>query len=511
MKKTAFVIIIIVYLVYSVFATGPVFAEKIDFFAPGFEGGISNEKEYMELLFITGEPIMLKGSYTISPGRLKDNILTTNYTYKLQNLEQDAELDRRITIETTFKEEKGKGQIIATSRITGARENIRVGNYRYKLEDYQFSQSTIADNNPAISYYAGSWDARKTYSLNRDRGTIIIHAIGELVGQNHTWGGAETQTIKYFIEFDGQVEVADRQWEEAEWTASSEVNISVNRTKELTYVPNEPAWISFRGGYLQTNQTESILQYEYNVPKFSSSGLPLTRRKTGGGTEKLLTVPVNERLPIPEIKDIEGHWAQGDIERLASLKVLEPEGSFFGPRLNITRGEFARAIAIATAMTEDEEAQEVTSTLPWIRNQEQTQEEQPLFKDVPPEHRDFKYIQLVGKKGVMAGVEPARFGPDGNLTRAQALTIIIRALGLEGLAPNPPFNTNFTDDADIPGWAKPSVYVASEIGLVNGDSLGRVLPNQVMTRAEAAAFLNRFITFLQYDIKREYIDRILNY
>jgi hypothetical protein len=162
-------------------------------------------------------------------------------------------------------------------------------------------------------------------------------------------------------------------------------------------------------------------------------------------------------------------------------------------------------------MTEDEEAQEVTSTLPWIRNQEQTQEEQPLFKDVPPEHRDFKYIQLVGKKGVMAGVEPARFGPDGNLTRAQALTIIIRALGLEGLAPNPPFNTNFTDDADIPGWAKPSVYVASEIGLVNGDSLGRVLPNQVMTRAEAAAFLNRFITFLQYDIKREYIDRILNY
>jgi hypothetical protein len=494
-----------------VFRAEPVFAETIDYFAPGFEGGISNENEYMELLIITGEPIILKGSCTISPGRLKNNVLTTNYTYKLKNAERDAELDRRITIETVFKSEKGKGQIIATSKITGARENIRVGGYRYKLEDYQFSQSTIADNNPAISYYAGSWDARKTYSINRDRGTVIIHIIGELIGHSNTWGGAETQTIKYFTEFNGQIEVASRQWEEAEWTASSEVNISVNRTRNLAYVPNEPAWISFRGGYIQTNQTESILQYEYNTPKFSSNGLPLTGRKTGWGTEKLLTVPVNERLPIPVIKDIEGHWAQNDIERLASLEVLAPEGSFFGPRLNMTRGEFARAIAVTTAMTEDEETEEVPPMLPWIRNQEQTQKEQPLFKDVPPEHRDFKYIQLVGKKGVMAGVEPARFGPDGNLTRAQALTIIIRALGLEGLAPNPPFSTHFTDDADIPGWAKPSVYVAYEIGLVNGDSLGRVLPNQVMTRAEAAAFLNRFITFLQYDIKREYIDRILNY
>lgn len=511
MNRVFFVAAIIAFTVLSGFSAETVSADTIEYYAPGFEGGIANENEYAEILLITGEPIILKGSCTISPGRLKDNVLTTNYTYKLSNPEKDVDLERRITLETVFKPEEKRGQIIATSRITSARENIRAGSYRYRLEDYQFSLSTISHNNPAISYYSGTWDARKTYSVNRDMGTVTIYIIGEIVGHSNIWGGAETQTLKYFTEFKGQIEVARKQWEKAEWSAFSTSNISVNRTRKLAYVANEPAWISFRGGYLQTSQKESILQYEYNVPRFSANGLPLTSRRTGWGNEKLVTVPENERLPIPVIRDIEGHWAQADIERLASLGVLAPEGNFFGPRLNMTRSEFARAVAVATAMKEDKEAEKTLPVLPWLQTQEQENGEQPLFKDVPPDHRDYKYVQLVAKKGVMAGVEPARFGPDENLTRAQALTIIIRALGLERLAPNPPFKTNFTDDADIPGWAKPSVYVASEIGLVNGDSLGRVMPNQVMTRAEAAAFLNRFITFLQYDIKREYIDRILNY
>ena len=54
------------------------------------------------------------------------------------------------------------------------------------------------------------------------------------------------------------------------------------------------------------------------------------------GIEKLVTVPINERLPIPDIKDINGHWAQSDIERLLSLKVLNPGGSIFGPGVNMT-------------------------------------------------------------------------------------------------------------------------------------------------------------------------------
>ena len=472
-------------------------AQGINFFSPGFEGGIANENEYAEMLFITGKPILLEGSYTISPGRMRGNVLTTNYIYKLSNSEEDVKLDRRITIETTFSKEETRGQTIAVSRITSSKENIKIGKDRYTLKDYQFSQSTIADENAAITYYAGSWDGRKTYDFNRDKGEVLISITGEIVGQNHNWGGAETQTVKYFLDFNGDVEVDKKIWEKSEWSASMEVTTSVNRTKELAYVSNEPAWISFRGGYLKTEQKESIMKYEYNLPRFDSFGLPTRSRKSGEGIEKLVTVPINERLPIPDIKDINGHWAQSDIERLLSLKVLNPGGCIFGPGVNMTRGEFAGAIVKTCEMMGETTGVKDTG--------------EPLFRDVPRGHKYFDYIQLVGSKGIMSGTDLGYFSPNSPLTRGQALTIIIRSLGLEGLAPNPPFSTHFADDSEIPLWAKPAIFAASEIGLVTGDSLGRALPNRVMTKAEAAAFLNRFITFLQHDIKQEYVDRILNY
>ena len=79
------------------------------------------------------------------------------------------------------------------------------------------------------------------------------------------------------------------------------------------------------------------------------------------------------------------------------------------------------------------------------------------------------------------------------------------------MAPTPGYSTGFADDSKIPAWAKDSIYAAREIGLVQGDSYGYVHPDEVMTRAEAAAFLYRFIRYLQNDIKKDYRDRILYY
>jgi len=53
------------------------------------------------------------------------------------------------------------------------------------------------------------------------------------------------------------------------------------------------------------------------------------------------------------------------------------------------------------------------------------------------------------------------------------------------------------------------VYAAVEIGLVSGDAYGNLNPNEVLSRAEAAVLMYRFIRYLQSDIKRDYRDRIL--
>ncbi|MGB4509482.1 MAG: S-layer homology domain-containing protein, partial [Syntrophomonadaceae bacterium] len=97
-----------------------------------------------------------------------------------------------------------------------------------------------------------------------------------------------------------------------------------------------------------------------------------------------------------------------------------------------------------------------------------------------------------------------RFGPDEFLTRAQAITIMVRALGFENMAPTPGYHTSFADDHAIPNWAIDSIYVAREIGLVSGDAYNRINPNQELTRGEASSMLVRFLNFLEQDLQKDY-------
>ena len=55
------------------------------------------------------------------------------------------------------------------------------------------------------------------------------------------------------------------------------------------------------------------------------------------------------------------------------------------------------------------------------------------------------------------------------------------------------------------------MYVARQIGLARGDMAGYFPPSDPMTKGEAAAFLNRFITLSSKDLKKDFKDRIINY
>ena len=137
-------------------------------------------------------------------------------------------------------------------------------------------------------------------------------------------------------------------------------------------------------------------------------------------------------------------------------------------------------------------------------------EESP-FKDVQVEDEDFQYIKQGLEKNIIAGVSNDLFDPKGPLTRAQAVTILIRALGFGGRAPNPGYYTSFSDDDKIPSRARDSVYVAREIGIIQGDSYNRFNPGKIMTRAESSAMLVRFLEFLEKDLQQDYRENIILY
>ncbi|MBA1336037.1 MAG: hypothetical protein HPY66_1858 [Firmicutes bacterium] len=470
--------------------------------APLDQPGINDETVYQEVVFVTGEPVVVTGSLKVTESARKDYV-TSRLTYDLENKEKGMKVKRSITLNTQLDVKEGIKQTVSIITLDRFSETITAADGKYKLEDYILNGSRITHNKPVADFFSGNWQGKKIYSINGDEGRVTIETIGQEIGYSHHWGSVLTRKVDGFIDVKRDRTDADGDEISADWDGEFSYRTSSTVNKYLSYVRNEPSQISFRGSYLLTVEEENLIDYSYDLPEFDDDGYPHRRnRDIDSDSIVLKTVPKYQRLLIPEIKDIGGHWAENDISVLYGLGVFPQTSAYFGPSLPMLRSDFARAIVEATNLLTE------TAAKTTARNQPAQAE---VFQDVSTTHRDYKYIVEVEKRGIITGVGPGQFLPDGKLTRAQAITIIMRALGFDNMAPTPGYSTGFADDSKIPAWAKDSIYAAREIGLVQGDSYGYVHPDEVMTRAEAAAFLYRFIRYLQNDIKKDYRDRILYY
>ncbi len=81
-------------------------------------------------------------------------------------------------------------------------------------------------------------------------------------------------------------------------------------------------------------------------------------------------------------------------------------------------------------------------------------------------------------------------------------------MGLEGKAPDPGYSTSYKDDNKISDYSRDGVYVVTQLGIMNG-SEGNFKPQDTLTRAQAAAIIERFLQYLENDLKQNYRDDIL--
>jgi hypothetical protein len=84
-------------------------------------------------------------------------------------------------------------------------------------------------------------------------------------------------------------------------------------------------------------------------------------------------------------------------------------------------------------------------------------------------------------------VHDGLFNPNANVTRAEFVSMLTRALGLEA---KPKAAARFTDAT---GWAQGAIGAATEAGLVAGYADGTFAGSRLITRAEMAVILQRVI------------------
>ena len=471
-----------------------------------FSGGVNNEYQYEEIVFITGEPRVFSGELKITENSRSG---TDRITYKFTLTDKDAlektKLTRTVTFETVYTDKNDKGQTIARTSLTRFSERIEIGSDRFELEDYQFSKSDVIDNRPASDFYSGNFEAKKTYSINRDEGEVIITISGGNVGYENFWGSTETQIINYFITSKRRIVDEEGDIEDISWEGTVKAEVSDSMTKRLVYSENEASHSSFYGGYIRTTNREVVSKYEYDLPRMRNN-LPDKKQRTRDSIKLSADmVPKVERLPVPKFRDVMGHWAEEFITKLYSLDVFDESHNFFTPEVAMTRAEFTKAVMRACNIRPTTEEKKTLTTR---RNR---QPEVSPFSDVPTTDADYQYIKEAVEKDIIKGVTGNLFKPRDALTRAEAVVILIRALGFENKAPTPGYRTSFSDDRAIPDWAKDSVYVAAEIGLVKGDAGNNFNARKVLTRAEASALLVRFLEFLEKDLQKDYRENIILY
>ena len=98
-------------------------------------------------------------------------------------------------------------------------------------------------------------------------------------------------------------------------------------------------------------------------------------------------------------------------------------------------------------------------------------------------------------KGVVDGMSPTVFSPEGMLTREQFATILYRYAGkVKGLDVSAGTSLSGYEDADeVSAWAFPAMSWANDRGFIRGITSTSLSPRTGVTRAQSATVMMRFM------------------
>jgi len=104
-----------------------------------------------------------------------------------------------------------------------------------------------------------------------------------------------------------------------------------------------------------------------------------------------------------------------------------------------------------------------------------------------------QYISIAKKISIIKGCEGNNFKPKEKITRQELVTMIVRALSYKKLKLETKTKVQFSDWNMVSEWAKESISQAVNAGIVKGKRNGQFAGGDVCTRAEAAVMIYRMI------------------
>ena len=222
--------------------------------------------------------------------------------------------------------------------------------------------------------------------------------------------------------------------------------------------------LKFDPAQLEEGQTPSIFYYDDAVNQWINLGGTVKGSTITVQIDHFSKFAVMARELGTELSDISGHWAQDNIQYLLANKVIGgyPDGSF-KPDKTISRAEFVTILVKAFALDRKEE---------------------PSFADTE-NHWAKDYIATAVGNSIANGYNENSFGPDDLLTREQMAVMILNASQLPKLTAK----LSFSDQEEISPWAREALAALTGHGVMKGYPDNSIQPQGQASRAEAVTVI----------------------
>ncbi|CAH0118191.1 hypothetical protein PAE9249_00657 [Paenibacillus sp. CECT 9249] len=195
--------------------------------------------------------------------------------------------------------------------------------------------------------------------------------------------------------------------------------------------------------------------------------------------------------------DTAGHWAQSEIERLASKRIVQGvDDRSFAPNAKVTRAELAALLVRALGLTDGTGAAAASGA--------DAAGQLSAYSDVQRTDWFAGAVDSAAKAGIVNGFADGSFRPDEVVTREQMAAMMARAFDFAGTSParaasaNPIPLETFADSQAIAAWAQAAVAVMVEAGVYQGRDDGTIAPQSHVSRGEAVVALQRFLRTVHY-------------
>lgn len=460
---------------------------------------IAGTYAYSEMVFVSGIPSRFDGQITVTQGgAVTDDdefgSFTLTNTVAANATTGETTIARTIVYTVTWRRQNN--QVIKNYNATAWTESITTPEGTFTLDPDQsfFVISILEDHNPGVMFYRGNISKRAVYIIEEEddddeengngSNQIIVEASGIIYGFDSPYSSTETQSLDVWV-------MAPT------WQMSYQIRPSVSVTTSLIYQTTMPTAISFAGNYTHLMENQSVAAYDIFIAPQPFHHIPTN------GSINIPTHSTFEQLISPDLTFLRGHFAEQDISRLFAQGILTGPTAHFQPNQAMTRGEFIVALSRALRL----DTSQIQPMPAGIFNRTT----RIVFPDVLNERPEYVYIMAAYRSGLAYGRADGNFHVDSPITREEAVVTLIRGLGLENVVPNPHPITVLADSMQVSSWATREIGAAIELGLISGDVNGNFRPRDLITKAEAAALINRFIDYMREDLVRDYSERMVNF